>query len=151
MGARKYLNAIAGRNNHGFVHAFALEQRLDRFRQLRLGDGEPLAHLNRCSAMVDAGEDEVHQMLNLWKRLNVFAAQAKIAITKAKVARNAARRPRHPELQRVYSRSMYTAHSTNDSTILGSVKNAAPYFWISKTEPVTMPKVMKGKPNRSAW
>ena len=71
-------------------------------------------------------------------------------MTNAKVARNAARRPRHPELQRVYSSSMYTAHMMNDSRIFGSEKNIGPYFSIASTEPVTMPKVMNGKPKSSA-
>ena len=53
-------------------------------------------------------------------RLKLFAAHAPKAMMKAKVARNAARRPRHPELQRVYSSSMYTAHIMNDSRIFGS-------------------------------
>ena len=61
-------------------------------------------------------------------------------MTKAKVARKAARRPRQPELQRVYSSSMYTAHMMNDSRIFGSEKNSGPYFSIASTEPAIRPK-----------
>ena len=118
-GARQHLHPVAGGNDHALLDAGIGRQGLHRFRQARLRNGELLAHFDRCGLVVHADDDEVHER-NLCVRLKLFAAHAPKAMMKANVARNAARRPRHPELQRVYSRSKYTAHMVNDNNIFGS-------------------------------
>ena len=115
----QHFHPVAGGNDHAFLDTGIGRQALYRFRQARLGDGKPLAHFDRCGLVVHADDDEVHER-NLCVRLKLLAAHAPKAMMKAKVARNAARRPRHPELQRVYNNSMYTAHMMNDNKIFGS-------------------------------
>ena len=99
-GARHHLHPIAGGNDHAFLDAGISRQAFDRFRQARLRDGELLAHLDRCGLVVHADDDKVHER-NLCVRLKLLAAHAPKAMINANVARKAARRPRHPELQRV--------------------------------------------------
>src|SRR5579871_434447 len=105
-GTRQDLHPIAGGDDHAFFHTGTGGQSSDGVRQARFRDGKLLTHIHGRGAVVDADQDEVQDGMNLWTRLKVFAAHAPMAITKAMVARNAARRPRHPELQRVYSSSM---------------------------------------------
>ncbi len=118
-GAGQHLHSVASGDNHGLLDARIGRQGFHRFRQPRLRDGKLLTHFDRCGLVVHADDDEVHER-NLCVRLKLLAAHAPKAMTKAKVARNAARRPRQPEFQRVYSSSMYTAHIMKDNRILGS-------------------------------
>ena len=119
-GARDQFHPVAGGNDHALLDTGIGRQALRRFRQASLGNGEPLPHFDRRGLVIHADDDEVHDAMNLCVRLKLLAAQTPKAMRKAKVARKAARRPRHPEFQRVYSSSMYTPHMTNDSRIFGS-------------------------------
>src|SRR3974390_1422724 len=149
LSASDQLNPVAGGNDHRLFDTWLRRQRLHRLRQPRFRDGELLAHLDRSGLVVHADDDQIHTGGNLCTRLRLVAAQTPSGTAKANGASKAARRPRHPELQRVYSRSKYTIHMMNDSRILGSVKKSGPYLAIASTEPAINPKVMKGKPKRS--
>src|SRR5205823_7643374 len=120
-----HLHAIARRNHHSFLHARLRQQQAQSVRQATLRNREALAHLNWSRLMVDAAEQKFHCM-NLCMLLTKLAAQAPIAARKATEHSTAARRPRHPAFQRVYSRTMYTAHMKSESTTFGSAKNRAP-------------------------
>ncbi len=99
--ARQQLHPVASGNDQSFLDARIIRQLFHRLRQARLGDGKLLAHLDRRRPMIHADEDKVHEAINRCTRLKLFAAHAPIATTNAIVARNAARRPRQPAVQRV--------------------------------------------------
>src|SRR5580765_3080889 len=126
LGAGNHFHTVAGGKDHAFIHARLLHQTADRIRQLRLRDGKPLPHLQGCAVVVHADDVEVHGAINLCVWLKLLAAQASTAAPKANVAKYAARRPRHPALQRVYRSTMYTTHIRPESKILGSAKYLVP-------------------------
>src|SRR5580765_2381623 len=124
--AGKYLHAVASGKHHALVHTGLLYQTADRIWQLGFTHGKPFAHLKRRAVVVHADDVEIHGARNLCVWLTLFAAQANTAAPKANVAKYAARRPRHPALQRVYRSTMYTTHIRPESNILGSAKYLVP-------------------------
>ena len=106
LGAGDYLNAVTCGKHHAFIHAGLLHQAADGVRQLRFRHSEPFAHLKRCAVVVHADNVKVHGAINLCVWLKLLAAHASTAAPNANVAKYAARRPRHPAFQRVYSRTI---------------------------------------------
>ncbi len=51
-------HAIAGGNNQAFADSGQMHQRADRIRQAGRGDGQPLAHLDRCGGVVHADQHQ---------------------------------------------------------------------------------------------
>ena len=60
FGVADYLDAITGGNNHAFQNALPADQVSERLGQARFMDVHPLAHFDRCRAMIHSYKDEVH-------------------------------------------------------------------------------------------
>jgi hypothetical protein len=68
------LHAIARRDDASTLDSGQLRQRLDDVRQLRLGDAEPLAHLDRRCPVIHADEEKRHDATSRFP-LNVLRSR----------------------------------------------------------------------------
>src|SRR5580658_1788286 len=97
------LNAVAGGDDHAFLHAGDGGEQARHFGQVVAADGDALAQLNGSGFVVHADEGQGHGAPYLCTWLTRLLAQTKSMTTTTTPESQAALRPRRPALRRTSS------------------------------------------------